>query len=81
VSPKLRRLSGNEVIDIFNLFGFRIHTQKGSHVKLRRVVEGRKQTLTIPVHDEIDSGTLRAIVRQASRYIAESDLWPHFYTE
>ena len=81
MSPKLRRLSGNEVIDIFNLFGFRIHIQKGSHVKLRRVVEGRKQTLTIPVHDEIDSGTLRAIVRQASKYIAESDLRPHFYTE
>lgn len=80
MSPNLRRLSGNEVIDIFNLFGFRIHTQKGSHVKLRRVVEGRKQTLTIPVHDEIDSGTLRAIVRQAYRYIPENELRPHFYS-
>ena len=81
MSPKLRRLSGNEVIAIFNSFSFIIHSQKGSHVKLRRVVEGRKQTLTIPVHEEIDSGTLRAIVRQASRYIQESDLRPHFYTE
>ena len=81
MSPKLRRLSGNEVIDIFNLFGFRIHSQKGSHVKLRRLIEGRKQTLTIPVHDEIDSGTLRAIIRQASRYTPENDLHSHFYSD
>jgi len=81
VSPKPRRLSGNEVIAIFHSFSFIILSQKGSHVKLRRVIEGRKQTLTIPVQDEIDSGTLRAIVRQASRYIPESDLRPHFYTE
>jgi predicted RNA binding protein YcfA (HicA-like mRNA interferase family) len=80
VSPKLKHLSGNEVIAIFHLFSFFIHSQKGSHVKLRRVVDGKKQTLTIPAHDEIDSGTLRVIVRQASRYIQESDLRPHFYT-
>jgi len=81
VSPKLRRLSGSEVIDIFNSFGFRIRTQKGSHVKLRRVVEGGKQTLTIPLHNEIDSGTLRAIVRQASRFVPESELHNHFYSD
>jgi predicted RNA binding protein YcfA (HicA-like mRNA interferase family) len=81
VSPKLKHLSGNEVIAIFHSFSFITHSQKGSHVKLRREVEGRKQTLTIPVHEEIDSGTLRAIVRQASRYILESDLRPHFYTD
>ena len=81
MSPKLRRLSGNEVIAIFHLFSFITHSQKGSHVKLRRVVDGRKQTLTVPLHEEIDSGTLRAIVRQASRYIPESQLHSHFYTD
>ena len=81
MSPKLRRLSGNEVIKIFNSFAFTIHSQKGSHVKLRRMVEGRKQTLTIPVHEEMENGTLRAIIRQASRYIPESDMHSHFYTD
>jgi len=81
VSPKLRRLSGNEVIAIFHLFSFITHSQKGSHVKLRRVVKGSKQTLTIPLHEEIDSGTLRAIVRQASRYVPEGQLHSHFYTD
>jgi len=79
VSHKLRHLSGNEVIAIFNSFSFIIHSQKGSHVKLRRTLENRKQTLTVPLHEEIDSGTLRAIIRQASRYIPENDLHSHFY--
>ncbi|WHZ28202.1 MAG: hypothetical protein OJF51_003000 [Nitrospira sp.] len=36
--------------------------------------------LTVPLHTELDTGTLRAIVRQASRFISESDLHTHFYT-
>jgi predicted RNA binding protein YcfA (HicA-like mRNA interferase family) len=81
VSPKLRRISGPEVISIFQTLGFKIHSQKGSHIKLRREIGNNRQTLTIPLHDELDSGTLKAIIRQASRYIPESQLHPHFYTE
>src|SRR3990172_7951788 len=35
--PKLRRLSGAEIIAILGRFGFTVHSQRGSHVKLRRV--------------------------------------------
>jgi len=77
--PRLRRLSGREVVRILARFGFTVHSQRGSHVKLRRVTsEGRKQTLTIPLHRELDTGTCRAILRQASRYIPEEALMPHF---
>ena len=80
--PSLRRLSGAEVEVILRHFGFVRYSQRGSHVKLRRLSpEGYKQTLTIVTHDELDSGTLRAIVRQASRFIPESDLRPHFWNE
>ncbi len=80
--PKLRRLSGAEVIRIFEHFGFVIHTQRGSHAKLRRIgIMGEKQTLTIPLHTELDIGTLRAIFRQATQYIIENELRPYFYTE
>lgn len=80
--PKLKQLSGNEVIGIFSRFGFVIQAQRGSHVKLRRVGSlGNPQTLTIPQHREIDKGTLRAILRQASRFIPEDQLRPHFYAE
>jgi predicted RNA binding protein YcfA (HicA-like mRNA interferase family) len=77
--PKLRRLSGNEVVRILARFGFVALTQEGSHVKLRRVgPHGEKQTLTVPRHRELDTGTCRAIMRQASRYIPESELAPFF---
>jgi predicted RNA binding protein YcfA (HicA-like mRNA interferase family) len=80
--PKLRRLSGNEVIKIFASFGFEQVAQRGSHVKLRRVLpDGTRQTLTIPAHTELDTGTLRAIFRQALRYVSEADLHPSFYTD
>ncbi len=81
MSPKLRHLSGDQVISIFNTFGFQVHSQRGSHVKIYRYSQSKKQTLTIPLHAELDVGTLRAIIRQATRYIPENELRPHFYTE
>ena len=78
--PKLKLFSGREIIKIFSKFGFEIVSQRGSHVKLRRVLEdGTKQTLTIPIHDELDKGTIKAIFRQALRYIPEEELRPYFY--
>ena len=80
--PRLRRLSGADVVQILAGFGFVVHTQVGSHVKLRRIgPRGEKQTLTIPLHKELDTGTLRAIIRQASHYMPEDELRPHFYAE
>jgi predicted RNA binding protein YcfA (HicA-like mRNA interferase family) len=74
-------MSGREVIGIFADFGFTVHSQKGSHAKLRRVsASGERQTLTIPDHRELDTGTLRAIIRQASRYVPQDELQPRFYS-
>jgi predicted RNA binding protein YcfA (HicA-like mRNA interferase family) len=78
--PKLRRLSGKEVVAIFAKFGFGVVSQMGSHIKLKREREGQSQTLTVPAHSELDTGTLRAIVRQASRYIPTEELQPFFYS-
>ena len=77
--PKLRRLSGKEVVAVFAEFGFRVVDQRGSHIKLRREVVAGSQTLTVPAHAQLDPGTLRAIIRQASRFIPEEELRPHFY--
>lgn len=78
--PKLKKLSGKEVIYILNQFGFELINQRGSHVKLRRMKENSKQTLLIPNHKEIDTGTLRAIVRQAGKYLSLEELNKHFYS-
>lgn len=77
--PKLKRLSGAEIIAILEQFGFEVHSQRGSHVKLRRISISGKETLTVPNHRQIDIGTCRAIYRQACRYIPESNLFHYFY--
>jgi predicted RNA binding protein YcfA (HicA-like mRNA interferase family) len=79
--PRLRSLSGGEVLQILNDFGFEQLSQRGSHIKLRRLIAGQSQTLTVPNHREIDRGTLQAIFRQASKFIAETDLRSRFFTE
>lgn len=79
--PKLKSLSGADLLRIFGSFGFVQYSQRGSHVKLRRDVLGQRQTLTIPMHREIDRGTLHAIYRQALRYFSAAELAPFFFAD
>ena len=82
MGPKLRRLSADEVLAILGRHGFVTHSQRGSHVKLKRAPEGaRDQILTIPRHRVLDPGTLHAIFRQACRFIPETELRRQFYTD
>ncbi len=78
--PRLKVLSGNEVAKILVGFGFSLASQKGSHAKLKRLApSGENQTLIVPLHRELDHGTLRAIFNQACRYIPADELTPHFF--
>ncbi len=43
--------------------------------------DGTVQLLAVPTHAELDTGTCRAILRQATRFIPETDLRPHFYSD
>jgi predicted RNA binding protein YcfA (HicA-like mRNA interferase family) len=80
--PKLKILSGQEVVKIFLSFDFSVAVQRGSHIKLVRILpDSARQTLTIPNHPELDKGTIKAIYRQALRYIPDGELKPHFYSE
>jgi predicted RNA binding protein YcfA (HicA-like mRNA interferase family) len=79
--PKLKNLSGKDVISILMIFGFTVDSQKGSHIKLRRNYNNERQSLTIPLHKDLDKGTLKAIIRQASRYISLEELKIYFYTD
>ena len=82
MGPKLRRLSADEVLAILGRYGFVAHSQRGSHVKLERTLEGaQEQVLTIPRHRVLDPGTLHAIFRQACRFIPETELGQEFYSD
>jgi predicted RNA binding protein YcfA (HicA-like mRNA interferase family) len=77
----LKNLSSKEVISIFGKFGFVVHSQKGSHIKLRREGAAGKETLTIPERKQIAKGTLNQIFKQASSYIPQAELHPHFHND
>lgn len=77
--PRLKVLSGKDVIKILESLNFEVAARKGSHVKLRRILDGANQTLTIPDHKELDKGTLRAIFNQVSKYVSVAELKKYFY--
>jgi predicted RNA binding protein YcfA (HicA-like mRNA interferase family) len=81
--PKLRRLSGAEVVKILEELGFEVVRIKGSHHVLRRVVDGKKQTIIVPVHGKqvLGPGLLKKLYRDLLRYLKEEELKPHFYTD
>lgn len=82
MSPRLKRLSGRDVVRVLGTFGFEVVNTRGSHAKLRRIApDGTRQTLTLPLHDELASGTLHAIYRQALRFIPTRDLQRHFFND
>jgi predicted RNA binding protein YcfA (HicA-like mRNA interferase family) len=62
---KLPRLSGHELIKILAQFGFKRVRQKGSHVMLIKETKQGKVGCVVPLHDELETGTLLAILRQA----------------
>lgn len=76
---RMKVLGGKDLLKILSTFGFEEIDQRGSHIKVRRFVGKEKQTLTIPVHKEIDKGLLKQIFIQASQYVSEEDLKPLFY--
>ena len=79
--PRLRRLTSREILRILVSFGFKIVITRGSHAKLVRELEsGERQVLTVPIHSQLAIGTVRAIYRQASRYIPASDLQTKFFS-
>jgi predicted RNA binding protein YcfA (HicA-like mRNA interferase family) len=62
-----------------NLRQDKLYSQRGSHIKLRRITPLGKETLTIPNHRELATGTCQTFFRQATRYIFESELFSYFH--
>jgi len=60
--PKLPVVSGRKLVKILTKnFRFRVLRQRGSHVTLTNDIS----FITVPLHDELDKGTLSAILSDA----------------
>ncbi len=59
---RLPVLSGRDLVRALGRLGYEVSRTRGSHARL--ACPGRA-SLTVPLHDELDRGTLSAILRQA----------------
>jgi predicted RNA binding protein YcfA (HicA-like mRNA interferase family) len=63
--PPVHVLSGAQVWRILQVSGFVFASQKGSHMKLRKVENGQTVTAIVPDHKQLKPGTLSSIIRQS----------------
>ncbi|MBI4944973.1 MAG: type II toxin-antitoxin system HicA family toxin [Bacteroidetes bacterium] len=68
MSQHLPVLSGQEVLKLLYIIGYRFREQEGSHITLRHAT---RKPLTVPNHREIARGTLRVIIKDAGLTIDE----------
>ena len=57
-------VSGRQVVKALRKIGYEFDHQRGSHIVLRQTDPPHRR-LTVPDHDQLAKGTLRAIIRQA----------------
>lgn len=71
-----KTVSGKQVVRILvKHFGFRVVSQRGSHIKLERVTRAAKLVTIVPNHRELARGTLRGALRLAQ--VRPTDFWDY----
>ena len=63
--PKLGIFSGTDLSRILERHGFSAVRQKGSHLVMQKRTGVTTVTVPIPMHREIQLGTLQSIIRQS----------------
>jgi predicted RNA binding protein YcfA (HicA-like mRNA interferase family) len=59
--PKLVHISGKDAVRALEKLGFEVTRQRGSHIVMRRGMDG----CVVPNHREIKTGTLSGVLKQA----------------
>ncbi len=58
MSPKLPQVSGQDLVRFLEKLGYQIIRQKGSHIRLRKIMSIGEHNISIPNHKTIAKGTL-----------------------
>jgi predicted RNA binding protein YcfA (HicA-like mRNA interferase family) len=69
--PKMPRISSREAIRALERLGFEQVRQTGSHVVMTKETEAGKVGCVVPVHQELQVGTLSGILKQAQATVEE----------
>ena len=65
-------MSGAQAVKAFTRAGWEVARQKGSHVIM--VKRNRRANLSIPLHRELDPGTLRGLIKDSGMTVSELSL-------
>lgn len=72
--PKFfRSISGKEMTKVLSKVGFLEVSQKGSHMKLKRIQNDHKDIVIVPAHKELTPGTFRNILKMAGLSLKDFD--------
>ncbi len=58
-------LSGREIIKALSKEGFEVVGRKGSHVRLKKKIDGGAWIVTVPDYGEVPTWVLKSIIRQS----------------
>lgn len=68
---KLPRISGWDVVRKMKRAGYLVVRQRGSHVRVEKLIDGTIRKITVPMHDELKPGALHKILRDAELSLEE----------
>ena len=71
MKPQLPVLSGAQMVRMLVKAGFHQKSQRGSHVKLIKILPDRTLVAIVPLHRELASGTVKSIIRQTNLTLEE----------
>ena len=69
--PKIPITSGKKLVKAFEMLGYEIVRQKGSHIRLLNENKLRFPPITIPDHKEVSIGVMRKLIRDTKIGIEE----------
>jgi len=64
--PKLPQVSGSKLVWLLQSLGYEVVRQRGSHVRLRKLMLQGEHTITVPLHKVLAKGTLNDILSRVS---------------
>ena len=65
MSERLPVISGRRMVRALEKIGYRVSRQRGSHVRLKHPDAERRRPTTVPLHRELQRGTLLSILADA----------------
>ena len=66
--PKLPAISYKRLLRLLDQLDYQIDRQRGSHIRLKKILPQGHCSITIPAHKELAKGTLNDILTAISRH-------------